>query len=843
MLGHYVAIALRNLRRSPGTAALNMITLAIGLVAIVTAYAYVAYLDRADTQFPNADRIHLMTMSYKPREAAFGGGSWTSVPEQMAEYLREDFPAIEKIARAVSIQFGIKTMIASGEHAEQFTAVGADPEFLEIFPLPFVAGDAASALRSPGSVVLTQEYARKLFDEHNPIGQHVVLQNAVEATVTGVLAPLPNPSHMGHETPSANLRFDALVTLDVRAAMLTASFPAQARNLLAENWFSGSATTYVVLPKRGLSAKALRSQLDGFVQRHVPPDRLQTAAEYSLGVMPLRELVTRGDVYGTGLSFGSMLLVLGTLVLVVACVNYANLATARASRRAREIGVRKAIGAAPRQVLLQSLIEAGLLTAGALVLAVAAFLLGGPAMRTMLYIDLAPTLFASWRAWPFLAAIVVAVTVAAGAYPAFVLSRVRPASAIATANVTLGSRLFSLVLVGTQFAIASLLLLVVTFVTLQNRDLARTGLGVAEDPLLLIENPAVTKVEAATLRAELARVPGVTGVTESTYVPWEMVMMTAVNGSPDPASPQHRVFMRNVGLDFFDIFGIDLLAGRVFDSTDLPPPGAPSGPAPGMAPPRPGLETKIVVDRAFAGELGYSTPEAAVGNAVYLFQNAFPGTSTAPKEPMTWRIVGVVEDRSFSFWGFMDLRGAVYQLNTTAPNTVARVSRANVSGALAEIDALWKRLAPNVAFSRRFVDDIFNQSYSSYVRTNQLFGLLALMAFAISVAGLFGMAALVTARRRPEIGVRKSLGASTSQMLRLLLTSFSKPVIVANLLAWPLGLVGARLYLKQFLNPIPITLVPFVASLVVTVATAWLAVGSQTWRAARLRPADVLRHE
>jgi hypothetical protein len=263
MLGHYVAIALRNLRRSPGAAALNMLTLAIGLVAIVTAYAYVAYLDRADTQFPNADRIYLMTMSYTPKDNPFPGavsGVGTSVPEQAAAYLREDFPAIEKIARALSIQFFTKMMIASGEHAEQFTAVGADPEFFEIFPLRFVAGDAASALRSPGSVVLTQEYARKLFDEKNPLGQHVVLQNAVEATVTGVLAPLPNPSHMGHETPSARLKFDALVSLDVREALLATTTQPQQRKLQAESWFSANATTYVVLPERGLSAQALRGR-------------------------------------------------------------------------------------------------------------------------------------------------------------------------------------------------------------------------------------------------------------------------------------------------------------------------------------------------------------------------------------------------------------------------------------------------------------------------------------------------------------------------------------------------------------------------------------------------------
>jgi putative ABC transport system permease protein len=293
--------------------------------------------------------------------------------------------------------------------------------------------------------------------------------------------------------------------------------------------------------------------------------------------------------------------------------------------------------------------------------------------------------------------------------------------------------------------------------------------------------------------------------------------------------------MRNVGLDFFDVFAIDLVAGRLFDSVDLPPSGTPAAPTPGS-------ESKIVVDRGFAAELGYATPEAAIGQPVYQFIQAF-GAKEPPKEPSTWRIIGVVEDRAFSYWGFADARAAVYQLNPKASNTVARISKANVAKALTDIDALWRRLAPNVAFSRRFLDDIFNNAYAQFVRTDRLFGLLALMAFAISVAGLFGMAALVAARRRPEIGVRKTLGASTSQVLRLLLTSFSKPVVVANLLAWPLGFVAARVYLKQFLNPIPITPLPFVASLVVTVAIAWLAVGSQTWRAARLKPADVLRHE
>ena len=169
MLAHYLAVTLRNLRRAPGTSALNVVTLALGLVAMVTAYAYVAYLDRADRQFPNADRIHLLTMSWKAKQTVFTGTGTLNpqVPEAAAAYLREDFPEIEKIARAMVIDR--KTMVASGEHAVRLLGVVVDPEFVDIFGLRFVAGDAATALRSPDSVVLTEEYARELFDERNPL--------------------------------------------------------------------------------------------------------------------------------------------------------------------------------------------------------------------------------------------------------------------------------------------------------------------------------------------------------------------------------------------------------------------------------------------------------------------------------------------------------------------------------------------------------------------------------------------------------------------------------------------------------------------------------------------------
>lgn len=674
MLTHYFALAVRNLRRSPVAASINVLTLALGLVSLVTAYAYVSFWSRAERQFENADRIQLLTVSMAAADGTFIETASPHTPEQAAAYLREDFPAVEKIARAITIDR--KQAVASDAHAMRLVALGVDPELLEIFALPFVAGDARTALREPRSVVLTEEYAQRLFDGANPIGQHVVLGNKVDATVTGVVGAIAEPSHLGR-TPNAPMRFDLLASMDIREALVADMLPAEFRRMVANGWLSRDGFTYLLLPREGLSTSDLSARLSDFAARHVP-EQARTQRSYEFGLMPLRDVLTTREFQNTGLTLGTLLLVLGGLVLGVACVNYANLATARAAGRTREVSVRKALGAPPRQILLQSLFEAGVLTAAALAVAIALFLLAGPLLEALLQVDLAPTLFDGLGIWPFLAVLVAGATLAAGAYPAFVLSRVRPATALAAATVRLGSKLFSLLLVGAQFAVAGFLLVVVTIVTLQNAELARTGLGVTSDPLVVIENPrTVTDVDAATLRAELTRLPAVRGVTETAQVPWEMVAWTPVGSSPDPASPTHRVMLRQVGLDFFEVFDIGLLAGRVFDhDRDR----SDAGNSAGEPTPR---EPAVVVDRTFVEIFGFGSPEQALDQPIYWRVTTPTGSSTN-----TMRIIGVVEDRAFSVGGFGTSGAMMYQLNAGSFGndvTIARIAKTDVAGALADI--------------------------------------------------------------------------------------------------------------------------------------------------------------
>jgi putative ABC transport system permease protein len=851
MFAHYSAVALRNIRSAPLAAFVNLLTLAIGLLCFVTAYAFVTFWTSAERQFRNVDDIHVLTVSIKNRDTGFGFANATDTPDIAAETLKSDFPAITKIARAVIIDR--KTIVAAGDRAIRLFGVAVDPDFLEIFDLPFVAGDARSALSAPRSVVITRESAAKLFGSADPIGKSVLISNAIDTTVTGVIDAISEPSHMGRSANAA-LPFDLLASRDVLDA-LSANGGSFSVGTFAggagTEWFRISALTYLYLPPAGgLSADALAAQLKDFAARHIPAEMLKNQ-DYSFGLLPVGKVLagTRG-FFDTGLSFETVLLLLGGLVLGVACVNYANLATARAARRVREIGVRKAIGASPVQIAWQSLLEAAALVVAALLVAVTVFVLAQPLVKQLLGAEVSTTFFSHLQVWPALAALVFVVTLAAGAYPALVLSRVRPVSAIATGRARLGSALFSTLLVGTQFGVASFLLIAVTVISMQNAEMRRTALSALEDPLVVIENPSnITKVAAATLRERLAAVPQVRAVTEIMVTPWEMLMMTMVKDSADPTAAQRPVTARRVGFDFFDVFNVPLIAGRVFDrehAEDMHsrPVGAlgpqADGPPPGQTPADPPPPMNIVVDRQLVESLGLGTPEEAVGKLVYRPAPALQGATPAP--PM--RIIGVVEERSFSFFKTPNnTAGTIYDAQSDLGVTVARVTAADVDGALKGIDNEWKRLAPSVAISRRFLDEIFERAFANYVRINQLFGALAVMAFAICVAGLFGMAMFVAGRRRHEIGVRKTLGASTTQMIALLLTRFSRPVLIANLVAWPAGYFASRAYLNQFSGSIPLTPWPFVLSVAITLAIAWLAVVGQTLRAARTSPAEVLRNE
>jgi putative ABC transport system permease protein len=851
MLSHYLAVALRSFRRSPVTASINVVALALGLAAFIAAYGVVSYWNHSERFFANVDRTYVVTAALASRDGRIA----TRGPQTnrlFAEYLRAEFPEFEAIARTqVMNQEG---GVAAGDIRTRMYILGAEAEFLDMFDLPFVAGDAKNALRQPNSAVLTQEAASRLFGDATPLGKTITLGSVLDVIVTGVIGPIPEPSHLGHSA-SATQRFDILSSWDTLDGIQTAARArANARNPPAqpppaasqanaapqpENWLGGyCCTTYVLLARDSkLTPKTLDEQLKAFGDRHIP-EKQKELASLIAGAVPVSTLmVSQLDqqlLSGAPLSITTLLLTLGALVLVVACVNYANLATAQAARRAREVGLRKAIGAGKYRIMAQYLSEAAVLTVAALVIALVAIRLAAPALHNAVGIDLSLAFRENVGFWLFLVGLLVGVTLLGGAYPAFVLSRVPPVEALRIGRTRVDPRFAGTILVGVQFAAASFLMIVVLVMQAQNNELERTGLGSTRDPVVVLQNAAqFSGIDNTLLRSELERIPQVTGVAEMGDLPWgPNINLFGLARTPDEANVLVTTYLNGVGYDYFSVLDMPLLGGRAFDrehGEDLAPQSFFDS----------SKTINVVADASLAAQLGFARPQDAIDQIVYMPERMTRAFGAAA-QPV--RVIGVVADKPLHFRGAGATANA-YLLRAGNNFELVRLKASDVSGGLAALDALWKRLAPTGSINRKFMDDLFNQNYENFARISLVFMGLSSLAVVISITGLFGMAIQVASRRVHEIGVRKSVGARTDQIVAMLLRHFSKPVLIANLVAWPLAYFAAQQYVGIFIHRIPLTPVPFVLSLVIALAIAWGSVGSQALRAARVSPATVLRSE
>ncbi len=849
MFGHYLTVAVRSFRRGPIAALVNLFALALGLTAFVIAYGVVSYWDHSEQYFPNADRTYVVTAAFNRA----GESRPTPAPvtnRLFADYLRADFPEFEAVARTQPMYEA--TGVAAGDLYREMNVVGADSDFLKIFDLPFVKGDS-TALSRPNSAVLTEEAASRLFGDANPIGKTITLANVLDVTVTGVVAPVPAPSHLDG-SKIATLPFDVLSSWDTldgvvaaARARATGGNPAAAGANQrppnapppVENWLGGyCCTTYVMLkPDAHLTTKDLDDRLEVFAEKHIPVAQ-QQISKLTIGVLPIKELTTAQLnaqlLAGAPISITTLLLALGTLVLVVACVNYANLATAQAARRAREVGLRKSLGASRSRVMLQYLAESAVLTATAAALALLAVHLITPVLRNSVGIDLGLSLFDGTGFWLFVGGLLAAVTLLGGAYPALVLSAVPPVEALRAGRSRIGPGLAGTVLVGVQFAAASFLLIVVLVMYAQNNELERTGLGSTTDPLVVISNaPQFSEVDNDLLRTELERLPQVRSVSEISVPPWSpTVNLIGFAREPDADDTAIQTYLNLVGNDFFSTLGFTMLAGRGFDREH----GEDVFPGFNQRLLK-GKEIHAVIDASLARNLGFESPEAAVDQTFYIpdsFMRAFGG------QAIRLRVIGVVADKPLHLRGLGALSN-VYWLQPGLNFQIVRVAASDVSGGLAAMDSVWQRLSPKITINRQFMDQMFDRTYTNFARINEVFGGLALVAVLIALIGLFGMAVHVASRRIREIGVRKSSGARTTQIVAMLIRDFSKPVLIANVVAWPLGYLAAQQYLSVFMHRIALTPVPFALSLVLALGVAWIAVGGQAVRAARANPARVLR--
>jgi len=819
MLVHDLTIALRRFARQRFHTAVGVAVLTLGLVCFVASNLVVSYVHNYDRHWQNADRIYVVVQRLRAPEFGVTPSFDTGTAPPIAELLRVDAPELEAVARL----YGLPQVVAVDDRRMPLSVAYAEPQFTEIFDLTALAGDLQQPLAMPRSAVITQRAAERLFGTVDAAGRPLtmMLRQPVDITIRAVVADVPEQSHLGPPGGLFSSGADLFVSWDVLET---------SGQLAAMNW--GSAVkTYALLPADGTLTQAeLDRRLAKIAAERVPADwqflnldleSRPVSAVAALSAQNWFQGRWGGSVWVDVLS---VLRAAAAVILAVACLNFLNLAMAHGTGRALDVSTRKVLGAKTRHIVRQDLLHTGLVVALALVLAMAAVV----PLAKLFAAPWSSSLDVPWsEPWliAFLGGTLCAVMAAAGLYPAIVAARARRAAASSVHGAHDALARVRAFLVGLQFAAAGALVIGAIVLLMQRYELHQALVGRFADQYVAVFVPRGDPAALEVLTNELNRGPGILGTTSMS--PGLFVNAPRrFSRARDDSAPSTMIDFIYTSHDYFDVMQVPLVAGRVFSreraDDALPRTSQESAERRGRPP-------AIVLDRAAARALGWPEPRAAVGELIYA-----PGGAAH-------EIVGIVEPAPTSIRA-SDSTGTAYVLSSSPNNVrIVRVANDRVDAALEHVDKSLRSVFPAQPTSRVFFDQVFESYYETFEITNRVLAGLAVFALLISGIGLFGMATYFANRRIREIGIRKSQGATPANILRLLLWDFSKPVVWANLAAWPLVAIALDRYLSLFAERVPITPLPFVLALAATWLLACLAVARCAWRAAKLHPADALR--
>ena len=826
MFKSYITLAVRNIVRDKLFAFINLAGLAISLAAFILIALYIDDETSFEEWITDHDRIYRVEATFispgrDPRRVA-------AIMAPARQALELEFgDSLEVSTRyynfVQSVQFG-ETVFS-----EPFAFV--DPSFLEVFDLEFVAGDPASALRDLKSVIINQSMARKYFGDGPPLDQILTVNGNLDFRVTAVVKDLPHNTHL-HGTGS----FIALFDYDRWTA-----FP-----VLTDMWRGVAAPTYVKLAPN-VTPASIESRFPDFLDRNVtlPPDHpyvgMKGSEHLILHLVPITDIrlyseamfqvappntTPRTNTIGIVLAYA----VIAVLILIVASVNFINLSTAKSTTRAREIGVRKVLGAVRRQLMSQFLAESVILALIALMFAMVMVELTLPWFNALSGKAIAIGYFESPIPAILFVSLLLVVGLLSGLYPAMVLSSFRPAQAISGHSRDRGSKHLRSSLTVVQFAISIGLMVATSIIYLQTRFAGDIELGYEPEDVLVIRLASVEQqAQTQFLWRELARIPGVRVVGYSDTVPGDGYgTSTLVHRSGPEGQIELSINMAATGPGFFEVYGVAPVAGRLFSeefASDrwIDPDLGPSDYMP-----------SIILNESAARAIGFASPAEAVGQVA---------------ENVTWalnqdmRIVGVVPDLRWSsvrepvtamvYYGRKDF---TFSLSIkTEPGTSEIV--------IAAIEDLWAQTFPGVPVFLQVVSDNIATQYDEERRASSLFVGLTFLALVVSSLGLYGLAAFAAERRTKEIALRKVMGARIFDILRLLLIQFSAPVLAANLLAWPVAGYFMSEWLKSFAYRIDLSPLPFFLAGLAALFVAWATTAGHAWRVARSSPINSLRHE
>lgn len=824
MFKNYFMTAVRSFARYKLYSFINVSGLALGLTCVIFVMLFVRDETSYDQWVPNNAQLYRMetTANVPGRDPL----DLAIVPFPIAAAMRDQIP---EVAAAVRMRRREITLTSGGEQFPETVNV-ADPEFLQVVQLPLISGDPATALSQPDSLVLSQSTARKFFGDADPIGRTLTaprmqcppprdpecLKSTVSLKVTGVLRDVPGNSQLLADVFMPNTSLADPDSQGSKEDWLSANYYAYI--LLAPGASPGTVldklapimdrATAVALRERQLDMRGselFKMHLTAFTDVHLESSR------YANNLTPAGSWLT---VYGV--------VVVGTMILLIACFNFTNLATARATLRAREISMRKCVGATRKQLIVQFLGESVFMAICSLLLALALVEMLLPAYSSFLERPIEFHYLRDWRLTLLILGCTIGAGLISGSYPALVLSGFRPGQVLrsGTSARDSGSSRLRVVLVVMQFAVSIGLGIAAAAVLSQIRYARDMELGFDKENIVVLRaewNASTRENFARTLRTH----PGVISTALSSTVPFAFDNSLGLVQLPGQAD---TITLNKVMIspDFPSLYGVPLVAGRLFEE------GRKADTLRNDTQPN-NEGRNIIINEAAAERFGY-TPQDAVGKSIVYNRNNV-------------NIVGVLADIKFN-GASEPAKPTVYFNDRFETNRVSvRLREQNIAEAMNFIDQSWRSASPNVAPQPYFLAERFDTLYRAHEKQGVMFEVFVGLAVLVACLGFFGLAVFTAGRRTKEIGLRKVFGARTHDVVRLLLWQFSIPVLIANVIAWPLAWFYLNHWLEGFAYRISLNPLYFIGAALVALLIAWATVFAHAHRVARASPINALRYE
>lgn len=805
MLKTYFLVAFRNLRRNRGYAAINILGLAIGVAASLLIFLEVQYELSFDTFHKKKDRTYQVLSTFTTSQ---GQESNSGVPYPLPKALRTDHPELEEVTTIFAFDHtlisipGVNNSLLK-KFMESQGVIFAEPSFFNVFDFPLLSGNASTVLKDPSSAIITQETAERYFgDWQKAIGQTILYENKTLYRITGILK---NPPH--------NTDFPLKVVFPY------SSF-AEANN--NNDWSStaGANMSYIVLPP-DISMNAFNKKLAALNKKYKHP---KDAARSSLILQPLSNLHFNEDVGNMAQRTFSrnvirVISLIGAFLLVIACVNFINLATAQAVNRSKEVGVRKVMGSQRWQLINQFMCETFIITLAAVVLGSVITVAALPFVNNLLEVSLQLNIFSNPAILLYLATVTVMVTFLSGFYPALVISGFNPISALQNKKKMQQSGGLNLRrgLVIAQFVIAQALIIGTLVVLQQMKYIRTTSLGFDRDAVVNVPipvNDSANRYKMDVLRDKLKQIPGVKQATLQYASPTELFGWRSRfiydNITSDLGTTTAQ--LKWADEHYFETYNLKLLAGSIYPASDT--------------------VRGFVVNEALLRKVGVRDPQEALGKQL----SFWGGNLKAP-------IVGVVRD-----FNIQSLKAPIEPVVLATRNQEyslagLKLQTADIAGTLAAVEKTWNDVYPEYVFEAKFLDEKVAFFYKLENQLSGLYKAFAVIAILISCLGLYGLVSFMATQRMKEVGVRKVLGASTGNIIYLFSKEFTLLIAVAFLIAAPLAGYFMQQWLQEFQFRTHLGLGVFLGAIIGSLGVAWVTVGYRAFKAASMNPSKSLRTE